>query len=129
MATTPYKAYPLYSSAEAVIEEVLVYRDNNGGLRTYGDGSYRGKSMVRLCHAAGLDLDRLFTRYVGKNCLNQLRQRYGYKEGRYRRSWAGEDDNDALVRMQAKITRLPPEEYVEALCAMLENEYLSCAAA
>jgi hypothetical protein len=129
VATTPYKAYPLYSSAEAVIEEVLTYRDNNGGLRTYGDGSYRGKSMVRLCHAAGLDLDRLFTKYVGKNCLNQLRQQFGYKEGRYRRSWAGEDDNDALVRIQAQLGAMAPAEYGAALYAKLEHEYLSCVAA
>jgi hypothetical protein len=129
VSSTPYNAYPIYMCAEGVIEEVMRYRDNDGGLRRYSDGMIRGKAMVRLCHAAGLDLDGLFARYVGKNCLNQLRQRYGYKEGRYRRSWAGEDDNDALVRIQEKINRLPPGEYAGALYAMLENEYLTCAAA
>jgi hypothetical protein len=45
----------------------------------------------------GMDWDDLFRQYVGKNVLNFFRQDHGYKEGSYRKTWGGREDNEHLV--------------------------------
>ena len=130
LSSRPYESCLISRRAEGLINIVLTYRDNSNGLMPYSDGVIRGKAMVRLCCAVGLDLDELFVRYVGKNVLNQLRQAYGYKAGTYEREWAGEDDNDVLVRIQAgfELAGMVPADYVAQLYAALEAEYLRAAA-
>lgn len=131
LSSRPYEGCLISRRAEQLIHTVLTYRDNSNGLMPYSDGVIRGKAMVRLCCAVGLDLDQLFVRYVGKNCLNKLRQAHGYKEGTYSRTWAGRDDNDVLVEIQAEVNGLPvdPHEYGDRLYGVLEAEYLSHTAA
>ena len=52
-----------------------------------------------LMLASGLDFDRLYSAYVGKNVLNFFRQDNGYKEGTYVKNWAGREDNEHLVEL------------------------------
>lgn len=64
------------------------------------------RSFMKLCYFTGLDFDRLYTLYIGKNALNTFRQRNGYKTGKYIKNWSqthGEDleDNVALERVIA----------------------------
>ena len=47
----------------------------------------------------GMDWPGLYRRYVGKNVLNLFRQDHGYKEGRYRKIWAGREDNEWLAEI------------------------------
>jgi dimeric dUTPase (all-alpha-NTP-PPase superfamily) len=41
----------------------------------------------------GLNMDTLYKYYLGKNVLNTFRQDNGYKEGTYKKSWNGVEDN------------------------------------
>ncbi|MEE4298930.1 MAG: dUTP diphosphatase [Pseudomonadales bacterium] len=49
----------------------------------------------------GMDAASLYASYVGKNVLNGFRQRNGYKDGSYRKVWAGREDNEHLVEIVA----------------------------
>jgi dimeric dUTPase (all-alpha-NTP-PPase superfamily) len=44
-----------------------------------------------------MSFDELYRIYVGKNVLNMFRQDHGYKEGTYRKMWAGREDNEYLA--------------------------------
>ena len=50
-----------------------------------------------------MDWAILFRQYVGKNVLNFFRQDHGYKEGSYRKSWGGREDNEHLVEVLEKL--------------------------
>jgi hypothetical protein len=50
-------------------------------------------------HDCQMDWDDLFRQYVGKNVLNFFRQDNGYKQGTYRKTWAGREDNEHLVEV------------------------------
>lgn len=50
-----------------------------------------------------MDWNDLFCQYVGKNVLNFFRQDHGYKEGTYRKIWAGREDNQHLVDAMAEL--------------------------
>ena len=43
--------------------------------------------LIRLSAEAGLNLERIFSLYMGKNVLNKFRQDNGYKEGTYNKQW------------------------------------------
>ena len=55
-------------------------------------------AFIDVAMQSGLNLDNLYSLYVGKNILNQFRQDHGYKEGTYIKIWNGEEDN---VTMQS----------------------------
>jgi len=44
-----------------------------------------------------MPFDELYEIYVGKNVLNIFRQDNGYKEGSYRKTWDGREDNEHLA--------------------------------
>ena len=69
--------------------------------------------------AVGLGLDDLYRLYIGKNALNQFRQRHGYKESTYKKIWNGKEDN---VVMQEILQQRPDITYKELL-DVLEDEY------
>lgn len=63
---------------------------------------------------SGLDLDRLYRLYVGKNILNQFRQDNGYKDGTYIKEWNGEEDNVLMKRIWEHDSNITPQRlYVE----------------
>ena len=65
------------------------------------------------------DLNDAYLLYIGKNCLNQVRQDNGYKEGTYKKLWDGKEDN---VYMQRYTTENPNTTYQE-LYDYLTSEY------
>ncbi|WP_456485150.1 dUTP diphosphatase [Hydrogenimonas sp.] len=69
--------------------------------------------------SVGMSFDELYRLYIGKNALNQFRQRHGYKEGSYVKVWNGKEDN---VVLQEILSRNPDITYDELLEA-LEVEY------
>lgn len=52
-----------------------------------------------LLQSVAANFDTLYTQYVGKNMLNLFRQDHGYKQGTYRKSWAGREDNAHLAEI------------------------------
>ncbi len=57
----------------------------------------------RLLQTADVTFDNLYRSYVGKNVLNLFRQDYGYKEGRYLKTWDGREDNEHLVEILQRL--------------------------
>jgi dimeric dUTPase (all-alpha-NTP-PPase superfamily) len=52
--------------------------------------------LKTLMKHAELDTESLFKLYILKNALNELRQKYGYKEGKYQKIWGDREDNRYL---------------------------------
>jgi hypothetical protein len=50
----------------------------------------------------GVNLQTLYTLYIGKNILNSFRQDHGYKEGTYIKVWNGKEDNIVMQDIMAK---------------------------
>jgi dimeric dUTPase (all-alpha-NTP-PPase superfamily) len=78
--------------------------------------------FVRLMKSIGLDFETLYTRYVGKNVLNFFRQDNGYKDGTYRKLWAGREDNEHLVELALSLDTAVPA-FKDNLYAALEKRY------
>ncbi|TQR60200.1 dUTPase [Campylobacter troglodytis] len=70
-----------------------------------------------LAMKCGLNLDALYAIYVGKNVLNIFRQNNGYKEGNYKKTWDGVEDNEILNEI------LKSELEFEAIYKELEKRY------
>jgi len=73
------------------------------------------ETFIDVALIAGLNLDRLYTLYVGKNILNQFRQDHGYKEGTYIKIWNGEEDNVTMQAALEKNDNLTPDALYKAL--------------
>ena len=73
------------------------------------------QSFIDVAIQSGLNLDKLYTLYVGKNILNQFRQDHGYKEGTYIKIWNGEEDNVTMQAILEKNNEVTPEALYEAL--------------
>ena len=81
-------------------------------------GGSTEKLMEAFIHVAlqsGLNLDTLYTLYVGKNILNQFRQDHGYKEGTYIKIWNGEEDNVTMQSILEKNENVTPDALYKAL--------------
>jgi hypothetical protein len=75
-----------------------------------------------LMLASGLDFERLYTAYVGKNVLNFFRQDHGYKDGSYVKNWAGREDNEHLSELVATMDHSSPE-FAEQVYTALTARY------
>ncbi len=64
---------------------------------------------------SGLDLQRLYQLYIGKNILNQFRQDHGYKEGTYIKIWNGKEDNVAMQQILEENPQITPERLYQKL--------------
>lgn len=74
----------------------------------------------RLAFACGMDIDQIYRTYVSKCTLNLFRQDHGYKDGSYRKLWAGIEDNEHLARIAARI------QLNESFSRNLYNELRQC---
>lgn len=68
-----------------------------------GEKRFCVPSFATLLRAASLDFAGLYRQYLGKNVLNFFRQDNGYKDGSYRKLWAGREDNEHLMELLAEI--------------------------
>ncbi len=64
---------------------------------------------------SGLNLDRLYSLYIGKNILNQFRQNHGYKDGSYIKIWNGQEDNVIMQKILEQNSDISPQELYSAL--------------
>ena len=67
---------------------------------------------------SGLDLNSLYSLYVGKNILNQFRQDNGYKEGSYIKVWDGQEDNVVMKKIWKKNSDIKPDALYKELSKM-----------
>ncbi len=81
-----------------------------------------------LCDLCNLDIATFHKIYIGKACLNQFRQKHGYKEGTYHKTWwNGKEDNFYLVDWLSNDIEdnLTGKELEEAVMNWLESSYAS----
>jgi len=64
-------------------------------------------------------INDIYALYIGKNCLNQFRQDHGYKEGTYRKTWNGVEDNTHMHNILKNNDDITYKE----LYTQLENLY------
>ena len=73
------------------------------------------EAFIDVAMQSGLNLDTLYTLYVGKNKLNQFRQDHGYKEGTYIKIWNGEEDNVTMQGILEENENVTPDALYKAL--------------
>jgi dimeric dUTPase (all-alpha-NTP-PPase superfamily) len=62
-----------------------------------------------VAQLSGLDLEKLYLLYIGKNILNTFRQDHGYKEGSYLKLWEGREDNVLMQEILESNRNISPE--------------------
>jgi len=72
-------------------------------------------SFIDVAVQSGLNLDALYTLYIGKNILNTFRQDHGYKDGSYIKIWNGEEDNITMQSILKNNEHISPKELYKAL--------------
>ena len=69
-----------------------------------------------------MTLDELFRLYVAKNVLNQFRHDHGYARGKYRKTWAGKEDNEHLAELLDSL-KCEPADFPQLLYSRLRMSY------
>ena len=85
-------------------------------------GEFSVAAFASAMHALPMSFENLYTIYVAKNVLNVFRQENGYKEGTYRKSWAGREDNEHLAEL-AQTLNIDSSTYIKDLQNLLTNRY------
>jgi len=73
------------------------------------------EAFIDVAVQSDLNLDALYTLYVGKNILNKFRQDHGYKEGSYIKIWNSEEDNVTMQRVLEENEDISPDGLYKAL--------------
>lgn len=55
--------------------------------------------FLLVAKVENFSMDDVYSLYIGKNCLNEFRQKNGYADGIYKKLWAGEEDNVHMQRL------------------------------
>ena len=84
--------------------------------------SFQMSDFTNAMRTLPMDLKELFSLYVGKNVLNRFRQDNGYKEGSYRKLWAGREDNEHLIEILESVSA-EPEQMFNTIYQQLEQRY------
>lgn len=90
--------------AEGLGNSTIENSDFANALETFvsevlGRQSFNVTLFGQLLLLADMPFEKLYSMYVGKNVLNRFRQDHGYKEGTYRKLWAGKEDNEHLAEV------------------------------
>lgn len=93
-----------------------------------GDGVFSVADFASLLDAVPMSFDELFRQYLAKNVLNVFRQDHGYREGTYRKLWAGREDNEHLMELLAAVDTAG-EDAEAALYRALADRYVATARA
>lgn len=91
-------------------------------LNTLSSKQFDLTGFAQLLIDVDMPFDDLYRRYVGKNVLNRFRQDNGYKDGSYRKTWAGQEDNEHLAELAASLD-VTSADYSEQLYRALESRY------
>ena len=121
--------------AEAIANELAGHQASGADVRiateVLAQDSLQTKSFSPtkfwdLMLASGLDFDSLYTAYVSKNVLNFFRQDNGYKDGSYRKNWAGREDNEHLVELIATLDK-SADDFADQVYLALSQRYAELA--
>ena len=85
-------------------------------------GEFSVAAFAGAMDALPMSFENLYTIYVAKNVLNVFRQENGYKEGTYRKSWAGREDNEHLAEL-AQTLNIDSATYIADLQRLLTDRY------
>lgn len=85
-------------------------------------GDFSINAFMASMRALPMSFEDLYTIYVAKNVLNVFRQENGYKEGTYRKSWAGREDNEHLAEL-AQTLNIESATYIADLQGLLARRY------
>lgn len=91
------------------------------GLNYDVDGSNRYKILKAIFKELDMSNADVYIAYIVKNSLNELRQKYGYKDGTYIKDWNGKEDN--VIAYEIAYTYEPEELRYEKILAELEEYY------
>ena len=97
-----YNQYEIINEIEIIINETSKNAVNFENLL---------KNYFALCLKCGVNLCVLFELYMGKNVLNKFRQDHGYKDGNYKKTWDGKEDNMVLSELLKSGILEPNELY------------------
>ena len=86
------------------------------------EGDFSIVAFTTTMRALPMSFEDLYAIYVAKNVLNVFRQENGYKEGTYRKSWAGREDNEHLTEL-AQTLKIDSATYITDLHALLSKRY------
>ena len=88
---------------------------------------YRAVGAAQKACEISFDLDMsiedVAKLYFGKSVLNEFRQRHGYKEGSYKKTWHDREDNQVMLEFSKTLQYGP--SYEEELNQLLEDMYLT----
>jgi hypothetical protein len=84
------------------------------------------EAFIDCLNAIGLDFTGLYRAYIGKNVLNNFRQHHGYRDGSYRKLWAGREDNEHLMELIQGLD-VAAGDFPERLYRVLEERYAATA--
>ncbi|WP_226661270.1 dUTP diphosphatase [Microbulbifer aggregans] len=96
-------------------------------LNTLSSKLFDLNGFAQLLTDVDMSFDDLYRRYVGKNVLNRFRQDNGYKDGSYRKNWAGREDNEHLADI-VQLLDTTAADYSAQLYRALEARYQETAA-
>ncbi|ARR02631.1 dUTPase, dimeric [Campylobacter vicugnae] len=104
-----YSIYEIINDTELIINRCSGYNINFFDLL---------RDYFRVSLKCGVNLQKLFNIYIGKNVLNKFRQDHGYKDGTYKKIWNGVEDNAIMNEiLQSGINS------VDEIYSKLENQY------
>ena len=108
----PYniKEYSLYEIIHDT--ELIIHRCSGFNLNFFD----LLRDYFRVALKCGVNLQKLFDIYIGKNVLNKFRQDHGYKDGTYKKIWNGVEDN--VVRLHRVSLR---SDSTSALCFLFAS--------
>ncbi|MCY4095970.1 MAG: dUTP diphosphatase [Gammaproteobacteria bacterium] len=85
-------------------------------------GDFSIFAFTATMRALPMSFEDLYSIYVAKNVLNVFRQKNGYKEGTYVKSWAGREDNEHLAEL-AQSLNIDSSTYIADLQHLLAMRY------
>ena len=84
--------------------------------------SFDISQFFNLCKILNLEFNELYKIYVGKNVLNEFRQKNGYKTGDYKKIWNNHEDNYYLFKIIKELD-INKNEFCNLVYEKLENQY------
>ena len=123
--------------ADEIEAEIAAFTDSGSSILTATEQlaqhclatqSFSVAAFWQLMTSAGIDFDRLYVAYVGKNVLNFFRQDHGYKTGTYIKQWDGREDNEHLVELVAGLDSAA-DSFYDDIYAALSTRYQTVQAA
>lgn len=79
------------------------------------------EKYLTILAQSGLNVDSLYSLYIGKNILNQFRQDHGYKDGTYKKLWNNVEDNVVMQEILKEHPNITPYELYDALKERYED--------